>query len=256
MSIIKIPENEYEKYLIPARTNQSNQVYPLSIAEGKQSGDIFVDAEDSANSVLFWHYCGFAYLSGTVRTGLLDEVYEEFFLKEQKRRFLIITDDLTVIRYFSGKPEIETGCRIEYRFEDADTDFSTLLPCSDYRIERINRENLPLIHGRIIPSFSWESGEQFLDNGFGYIALEGDKIAAVAFSAAVSSAEVDIGVETMAQFRHKGYAKILSRRMCQEILMQGKRPVWAHAQQNTWSERTALSCGFLEHTRNMVVRKA
>ena len=255
MSIIRISENEYEKYLIPARTNQSNQVYPLSIAEGKQSGDIFVDTADSANTVLFWHYCGFAYLSGTVRTGFLDEVYEEFFLKEQKRRFLIITDDLTVIRYFSGKSEIEMGCRIEYRFGDAKTDFSTLLPGFDYRIERIDRENLPFIQGRIIPAFSWESEEQFLDKGFGYIALEGDAIAAVAFSAAVSSAEVDIGVETMEPFRNKGYAKILSRRMCREILRQGKRPVWAHAQQNIGSERTALSCGFLEYKRNTVIRK-
>ena len=216
--MIRIPESKYEKYIALAGANKCNQVYPLSIAEGYQSGDIFADTMDPVNTALFWHYCGFAYLSGIVRTGFLDEVYEEFFLKEQKRRFLLITDDLTVIRFFSGKPEIETGCRI-------------------------------------IPSFSWESDERFLDKGFGYVAIEGNTIAGVAFSAAVSSAEADIGVETVEQYRNKGFATILADRMCREIRCQGKKPVWAHARQNTGSGKIALNCGFLECKRNTVIKK-
>ena len=51
-------------YLEYAKRCSSNRVYPLSIVEGLQDGDIIPDDENDIKSVLFWHYSGFAYLSG------------------------------------------------------------------------------------------------------------------------------------------------------------------------------------------------
>jgi hypothetical protein len=82
----------------------SNRVYPLSIAEGIQNGDMIADNEENMRCVLFWHYCGFAYLSGNVTEEFLGKIYEDYFCKETKRRFVMITDDEKVIRYFEGKP--------------------------------------------------------------------------------------------------------------------------------------------------------
>lgn len=79
--------------------------------------------------------------------------------------------------------------------------------------------------------------------------------AVVAFSAAVSSDEVDIGVETDENYRHQGLAKALAKRMCQEILSMGKKPVWAHAASNEGSKHTALGAGFVEDRVNIVIRK-
>ena len=124
-----------------------------------------------------------------------------------------------------------------------------------FRIEQIDEENLPRIEGRIIPSFSWKSSEQFLKEGFGYIALDQERVCAVAFSAAVSSDEIDIGVETLENYRRKGLAAILAGRMCERILETGKRPVWAHAISNTGSMNTALKCGFVQDKINTVIRK-
>ena len=56
MSIMRVPQSEYGKYITSAATARSNRVYPLSIAEGYQSGDIFIDKSDPVNAVLFWHY--------------------------------------------------------------------------------------------------------------------------------------------------------------------------------------------------------
>ena len=44
-------------------------------------------------------------------------------------------------------------------------------------------------------AFSWESDDAFLKNGFGYVAMDGKNSSAITFSAAVSSEEVDIGIE-------------------------------------------------------------
>lgn len=67
--------------------------------------------------------------------------------------------------------------------------------------------------------------------------------------------EVDIGIETDEQYRHRGLAKLLAARMCREILSIGKKPVWAHAIANEGSRRTAMACGFVEDRVNTVIRR-
>ena len=142
-----------------------------------------------------------------------------------------------------------------YRFRDevtfSEEDFNT-----DLKIERINDSYIKAIQGRIIPAFSWDSDEAFLKKGFGYVAMDGEKFAAIAFSAAVSSEEVDIGVETNEAYRNRGLAKIVARYMIREILNIGKIPVWAHAAGNTASMKTALGVGFKEIHCNTIIRKA
>ncbi len=98
--------------------------------------------------------------------------------------------------------------------------------------------------------------------GFGYISgkpsdgfLNQEKVCAVAFSAAVSSDEIDIGVETHEDYRRKGLAVILAGRMCERTLEIKKRPVWAHSISNMGSMNTALKCGFVQDKINTVIRK-
>ncbi len=94
-----------------------------------------------------------------------------------------------------------------------------------------------------------------MKEGFGYIALDHERVCATAFSAAVSSDEIDIGVETHEDYRRKGLAAILAGRMCERILEIGKRPVWAHSIINMGSMNTALKCGFVQDKKNTVIRK-
>ena len=238
-----------------AKKTSSNRVYPLSIAEGYQNGDIITDNVDDVQCVMFWHYCGFAYLSGKVTESFLNRICEDYFRKETKRRFVLITDDEKVIQFFEGKEGLVMDQRKEYRFRRditfSEEDFNT-----DLKIERINDSNIKAIQGRIIPAFSWDSDEAFLKNGFGYVAMDGEQFAAIAFSAAVSSEEVDIGVETNEAYRNRGLAKIVARYMIREILNIGKIPVWAHAAGNTASMKTALGVGFKEIHCNTIIRKA
>ena len=233
----------------------SNRVYPLSIAEGIQNGDMIADNEENMQCVLFWHYCGFAYLSGNVTEEFLEKIYEEYFCKETKRRFVLITDDEKVIRYFEGKPGLLMDQRKEYSFDRANKISGRDLK-TDLRIERIDASNRKAIQGRIVPSFSWDSDEAFLKGGFGYIAMDGEKFAAIAFSAAVSSEEVDIGVETAEDYRNRGLAKILAGYMIREIVKNGKTPVWAHAAGNIGSMKTALGVGFKEIHCNTLIRRS
>ena len=247
------------KYTEYAKQCSSNIIYPLSIAEGFQDGEIIPDDEEKTKAVLFWHYAGFAYISGNIETPFLETIYQRYFRNEIRRRFILITDDPKVIAFFSDKSDIELDRRVEYSYcgnaEYCDEGYLRDKWKCEYAIERITTFNYDRIHGKIIPAFSWSSKEQFLEKGFGYVALDGERVAAAAFSAAVSLDEVDIGIETDEQYRHRGLAKLLAARMCREILSIGKKPVWAHAISNEGSRRTAMACGFVEDRVNTVIRR-
>ena len=100
--MIRVSENDFSKYISWAVNCSSNQVYPLSITEGIQSGEIYVDDPENPGMVLFWHYCGFAYISGVASGKILEEAEKEICHKS-KRRMLLITDDDFVLRFFSNR---------------------------------------------------------------------------------------------------------------------------------------------------------
>ena len=249
----KVSEKEYRKFIMWARDNTANSVYPCSIAEGIQSGDIYVNDDTDIETVFFWHYCGFGYISGKPSDEFLNDIHFRMISNHIGRRLVLITSDDKVKVFFRDK-EVHLDSRLEYSYSPHHRYISEI-DINGFRIEQIDEENLSRIEGRIIPSFSWESPDQFLKEGIGYIALDQEKVCAVAFSAAVSSDEIDIGVETHEDYRMKGLAAILAGRMCERILETGKRPVWAHAISNTGSMNTALKCGFVQDKINTVIRK-
>ena len=242
--MIQAAPTQHFSFLPWAERSASNRVYPLSIAEGLQSGTIFADLREAPTSVLFWHYCGFAYLSGAVSDDLLDEIASDI-CRQDRRRMVLITDDDTVARWLRDH-QYAVARRIEYEYGGSGG--TSQMPLG-IRIERIDGSNLPRITGRIVPAFSWEE-DRFLRSGFGYAAFEGDAFCGVAFSAAVSSSQVDIGVEVRADHQGRGIATALVHRMCREALALGKKPVWAHAERNLASMRTALRCEFVPRKMN------
>ena len=50
------------------------KVYPLSVLEGTQKGEIYVDDDKAPASALIWHYCGFANIVGDQNEGFIEEV--------------------------------------------------------------------------------------------------------------------------------------------------------------------------------------
>lgn len=246
-----ISKSDYKNFITWAKENTANTVYPCSIAEGFQSGDIYVNDGAVVEAVFFWHYCGFGYISGNPSEEFLEDIYKKI-IEPDARRLVLITSDKDVIEFCQNK-DVLIDSRAEYSF--LKSEMNTSKDSNSFQIERIDENNISKIEGRIIPSFSWESSEQFLKDGFGYVALEQGKVCAVAFSAAVSLDEIDIGVETHEDYRRNGLAALLTNKMCEHIIEIGKKPVWAHAASNTGSMNTALKCGFVLGKTNTVIKR-
>ena len=91
----KLNKIQYSKLIDIASTHDCGCVYPLSVAEGIQEGEIYTGSEGNYNKILFWVQSGFAYLSGNIDEGFLNDIYD-FMINRSKtddKRFLLMSKD-------------------------------------------------------------------------------------------------------------------------------------------------------------------
>ena len=111
----KVPTSDYKLYIPWARENTANSIYPCSIAEGLQPGDIYVNDGQNIESVFFWHYCGFGYISGEPSDRMLNDIYEKMTSSHSERRLVLITADDEVTAFFRDK-DVQMDLRAEYTY--------------------------------------------------------------------------------------------------------------------------------------------
>ncbi len=247
---------EYNQFLNMADSHDCGKIYPCSIAEGIQHGEIFTDAIHDYRAVLFWHHCGFAYLAGQPDDCFLEEIYERILDRNNtnSRRFILMTKNDKIERYFASKTNIVLEHRYLFDYMDGQC-FSNPIAPDGYELKEIDARLLSELSGNIVPSLFWEDLNRFLVNGKGYCLTHGNDIAAWAFSAAVSSKEIDIGIETSEKYQKQGLATIVANKMIQYTLEVGKKPVWACHYQNNPSAKMAEKIGFKKVAECTIVKK-
>ncbi len=248
----RVSESDYQTILPYIQPNACGTVYPRSIAEKKQYGDIFKEG----NSELLWHYCGFAYLFGDCDSRFLEAVDREFLHNNAtlSRRFILFTDDAEVIRFFQKKDGLMVGKRYAFTYPETMPAFERTLPAG-FSIHAFDKAMFDTVPGRITPRFSWRNAEEFLLHGKAFCVMHGETPAAWAFSAAVSEEEIDIGVETAEPYRHQGLAMLAAEAMLRYCFAQRKRPVWSCDTGNIASQKLAEKLGFERVSEYTTIRK-
>lgn len=242
----RIDENDYGRFIPLADANNCNRVYPLSIAEGIQCGDIFTEQRDDYSCAFFWHLCGFGYISGAPSETFLCEIADLIRNRghNNPRRLVIQSNDAALDEFFSLAQGITSHKTYNFAIERGSMPKSPLPLPDGFELLEADEILLSRVTGRIIPSFSWSGTDEFLKHGKGYCAVIDGFPAAIAFSAAISHDEMDIGLETAEEYRSKGLAAAVAQKMAEYAYSQGKTPVWECHNQNIGSRRTAEKIGF------------
>lgn len=251
----KINLQHYPDCIHLANDCKCGKVYPLSIAQLYQQGDIFANTKIKFKTILFWHYSGFAFISGEYDKYFLSFVYDMILDKDRKnnRRFILFNDNERIRSYFSHKDNIEIECRYFFEYNNPNYNEPIILP-NNSQIKVIDAELISKIQGRITPYFSWNSSEDFLSKGKGYCVIINDTVAAWPFSSAISDEEIDIGVETNENYWGMGFATIAAKTMIKYILSENKKPVWACHSQNTASAKLAEKIGFKKVSECSIIK--
>lgn len=102
----KIKPADYGGHIKYIDKKSCGAVYPYSIAEGFQQGDVYADSR----SALFWHYSGFAFLCDEYGEDVLD--FASNLLVNADRRFILFVDDECAENYFRKNKNtvIEKDC--------------------------------------------------------------------------------------------------------------------------------------------------
>lgn len=231
--------SKFSDYCEAARTAANGAVYPLSVVQKYQSGRIF----ELSRCVLIWHLCGFGFVLSEPCESDCTEIIELMkSARSEGRRLVYFCESDEALEHFEESSDVVIQRRYFYEFS-LDAAKSCELP-EGFELRELDGELLARLDGRITPAFSWESAEQFLQRGKGFCVTCGEKVAAWAFSAAVSDDEIDIGVETAEEFRGNGLAVCAAAEMIRYVLQAGKKPVWACHSGNTASQRVAVKLGF------------
>ena len=249
----KLDKASYRSIIEKIEKTPCGTVYPLSVAERFQHGDIYTDGD----SVLLRHYCGFAYVFGPCGSSFLEEVYELFLSPNSKMtgRFVLFSAEPQTAAFFRGKQGIRLGKRYSYEYPH-DAPLIGNDPSPSFRICPFDSELFDTVPGRITPRFSWREASCFLEHGMGYCVLHQGKPVSWAFSAAVSRSELDIGIETVPDYRHMGLGLTAAGKMIEYCLEQHKRPVWACDANNAASQHLAERAGFVKTAEYTTIRKA
>lgn len=246
----KVPFTSYGDMVSRIDRAACGAVYPLSVAQGIQPGDIYA----TETAALFWHYSGFAFLFGACDDDFLCRVYENFLSPDSvtARRFILFATDAKVTRFFADKENLVPGKRYFFAYPNYVSPQGGRLS----KIQEIDRELFEKIQGTVTPRFSWADASGFLDKGKGYCITDGNTVTAWAFSAAVSADEIDIGVETRTAYRRLGLGTVAAGQMIRYCLERHKRPVWACNANNVASRKLAENIGFVKTAACDTFKKA
>jgi hypothetical protein len=135
--------------------------------------------------------------------------------------------------------------RVNFRFHPEK--YKQIRSTIDIKTHRIVRADKALFHqmeGSVIPKHFWDRDVDFLSNGVGFCVMHDDKPAAFSFSAFVHDSILELGIETIASCRGRGFAILACAALIDYCLESNLEPVWSCRLENIGSYKLALKLGF------------
>ena len=102
------------------------------------------------------------------------------------------------------------------------------------------------MRGRVVPASFWDNPSVFLAGGTGVSLFVDNTLAALAFSAFCIGNRIEIGIETLPEYRGTGLATLACTALINHCLTTGLEPVWSCSATNTGSRALARRLGFEE----------
>jgi len=263
--MILLNKSKYDKILLPLNQVGINHLFAEAVLLGHVNGNVYVDHAINPTSFYVSHPYGMSLLFGDTRNEkfnfwLLEhalnnlktrdsyewlQAYPETWnqiIQTQWKEYLINPEDNNNL---TDEHRIEVNTRVNFKFNKTTylqfKDKHPLVTGTIIRTTDIIFENM---EGSVIPRRFWDNANDFSKRAIAFSVLEGDKVAATAFSAFVIGNQLEIGIETSEGFRGKGYAIAACSALIDYCLEFNYEPVWGCKLDNTPSYLLAQKLGF------------
>ena len=263
--MILLNKSEYNKILLPLKEVVINHLFAEAVLLGHANGKVYVDQAMNPTSFYVCHPYGMSLLFGDTRNEKFNIWLLEYALNNLKTRnsyewlqafpetwnHIIQThwkehlikqeDNYNLI----DEHRIEVNTRVNFKFNKTTyLQFKDKHPLENGSVIRTTDKIFENMEGSVIPRRFWENSVDFLNRAIAFSVLEGDKVAATAFSAFLIGNQLEIGIETSEGFRGKGYALAACSALIDYCLEFDLEPVWGCRLGNTASYLLAQKLGF------------
>ena len=254
----KLQPVNYSK-ITPIFKELENQIVIGSVIEGNTRGEIYVNDLETPTFAVLWDK-----MDAILIDGILDDNYIESFaylvLKQFKpdaiSRYLPFFHvyypnetwaDVVGNKLNSLSPR--KVLKFYYEFDKLNKKREIILNnnCILKRMDEDLLEKNELVNlNKVIEWINsfWPSIKQFLEKGIGYCVLQNKIIVSWCLSVFVSGKKVELGLETIENYRGRGYAKVVSSACIDYCLKHQLKPLWNCNAENMASVHVAEAVGF------------
>jgi GNAT superfamily N-acetyltransferase len=262
--MILLEEGAYHKVTEPLRKVTINNLFARTVVEKHLPGKIFVDDVNTPTTFYVVHPYGMSLLFGNPDNDAFNRQFREYTFNINKSRdkyewmqvFPDIWDDKLkelfgsdLIKHSENSEnatdKVELNGRVNFKFnQDAYFAFKQSAPKKNYKIVRTDEAAFNNMTGTVVPMHFWKDAEHFSNDGVGFSLFYENKLASVAYSAYVHDDFLEIGIETVEEYRGKGLAQYACSAFIDYCLQNNFEPVWSCRLENIGSCRLAQKMGF------------
>ncbi len=250
--MIRLNVDSYPKVTEPLQKLPINTLFAQAVINGHVQGAVFVDKMMEPSAFYIVHPQGMSLLFGQTENEIFYQELQRYLMGSHglraKQEWLQVYPDSwnDYIRQWTHSGLIIENSRVNFTFNRQRFEAATPHSYSDLPvITPMTKEIFLTVDGQVNPRDYWRNAEQFLANGVGFSLIEDDVAVSTAFSAYVIGNQLEIGIETAAEARGKGYALQVSRALISYCLKNGLDPVWSCRRENEASYGLAQKLGFI-----------
>lgn len=236
--IYKLPEEKVGLIKSLFKKMQPNYSSLGQYFSGERPGQTFVDDIQNptrAISVISWDW---TYISDGA-----DFQWIETSLQELSK-----TVFMQVIWNPAERPEHPSCIKgITPRYEFTERNKISVQPV-DVNIIPIDKQIIEKCEWKGMMEWKYGSVDLFLKNGFGFAAIQGDKICSEAYSCNGDGTYAEMGVITAMDKKRQGFGFAVCMRVLAELEKRGLKPTWSCDRDNDGSRNLAKKLGFANPT--------
>ena len=260
----------YEKVINHLSKVNINNLFARSVVEKHISGKVYVDNIENPKTFYVVHPYGMSLLFGVSHNKKFNNVFLDYSLNINKERdkfewmqaypndWDIVLFELYKNSMISSEENrekklkgiIELNTRINFKFNRnkyiSNRNIKFPYGCE---IVQTDKKIYKEMKGSVIPALFWDSDNDFIENGVGFSLLYNNKLATTAYSAFVHDDKLELGIETLPEFRGKGFARLTCFFLIDYCIENNYEPIWACSLENIGSYRLAESLGFEENKK-------
>lgn len=263
--MVLLTPTDYHKAASSLKNLPINHLFALSIMEHKVNGKIYADETEDPSTFLFVHPYGMSLLTGNENNENFNAEFKKYALNADNSRTktewlqvfpaswneklsslfgksLVTEKENTGVDKLSN---IELSTRVNFKFDKEKYEvFKASFNFKPYEIVRTTEQIFEEMNGTVVPKHFWNNAVDFYKNAVGFSLMLDGQVASTAFAAFIIGNELELGIETVADYRGKGLALYTCSALIDYCLENDLEPVWACRLENTNSYKTAHKLGF------------